>query len=153
MEIKYLSEYKEWIPTIADWFYNEWREFYPIDSVNYVIESIQKRTNTDRIPLTLVAIGDDTVIGTVCLKEFDMDTRKEFSPWLAGLYVRQDHRKKGIGTTLVRAIVSEAKRLRVKDLYLWTQGSKDLYIKLGWSVLENTEYKGKDVTIMIRKLI
>lgn len=88
MKIKYLSEYKEWIPTIADWFYNEWREFYPIDSVNYVIEGIQKRTNIDRIPLTLVAIGDDTAIGTVCLKEFDMDTRIKgflYKAWLVSV--------------------------------------------------------------------
>ena len=152
MEIKYLKDYKEWIPTIAQWFYNEWGDMHPDLDVNKIIARLQKRTNVDMIPLTMVAVENESVVGTASLKEFDMDIRMQYSPWLASVYVREDCRRKGVGTILVEAIVDKAKMLGVEILYLYTPDAQDFYTRLDWRVLEEKKYHRKDVTIMVKKL-
>lgn len=152
MEIKYLKDYKEWIPTIAKWFYDEWGHLYPELDIDKIILRLHKRTNVDIIPLALVALENRAVIGTASLKKFDMDTRMQYSPWLASVYVSEKWRGKGIGTSLVRVIEDKAKEIGVKILYLYTPDAQNFYAKLGWRELESTEYRGQDVTIMIKKL-
>ncbi|UCG92085.1 MAG: GNAT family N-acetyltransferase [candidate division WOR-3 bacterium] len=152
MEIKYLKDYKEWIPTIAKWFYDEWGHLYPELDIDKIILRLHKRTNVDIIPLALVALENRAVIGTASLKKFDMDTRMQYSPWLASVYVSEKWRGKGIGTSLVRAIEEKAKEIGVKILYLYTPDAQNFYAKLGWRELESTEYRGQDVTIMIKNL-
>lgn len=152
MEIKYLKDYKEWIPTIAKWFYDEWGHLYPELDIDKIILRLHKRTNVDIIPLALVALENRAVIGTASLKKFDMDTRMQYSPWLASVYVSEKWRGKGIGTSLVRVIEDKAKEIGVKILYLYTPDAQNFYAKLDWRELESTEYRGQDVTIMIKNL-
>ena len=152
MEIRYLRDYQKWIPQIAQWFYDEWGDLYPDLDIEKIIARLHKRTNVDKIPLTMVAVENEMVVGTASLKEFDMDTRMEYSPWLAAVYVREDWRRKGVGARLVETIVTKAKTIGVGTLYLYTPDAQDFYAKLGWSILENSEYHGKNVTIMVKKL-
>ncbi len=152
MEIKYLKDYKEWIPTIAKWFYNEWGDMHPDLDVNKIITRLQKRTNVDKIPVAVVAVENEIVVGTASLKESDMDIRMQYSPWLASVYVCKDCRKRGVGTRLVEAIVDKAKMLGVEKLNLYTPDAQDFYAQLGWRLLEKAKYHGKNVTIMVKNL-
>jgi N-acetylglutamate synthase-like GNAT family acetyltransferase len=72
----------------------------------------------------------------------------ELSPWLAGVFVRPERRRRGIGAALVRRIMDEATLLQVSKLYLYTVDSTAFYTNLGWSWLEHTAYRGKEVSIM-----
>lgn len=104
MNIAYLADHKEVIPLLAQWFYKEWSYMYPERTLADVEHLIGERINTDKTPLALVAFDNQELLGTVCLKVHDMDTRLDLSPWLAGLYVSAPRRQQGIGTTLVSAI-------------------------------------------------
>lgn len=88
IQIDYLANYPKCVPKLANWFYDEWNEFYDGMTVKDVAKTINDRLNYDKIPLAFVAFYNKTVVGTVCLKQYDIDTRKDLSPWLAGLYVR-----------------------------------------------------------------
>jgi GNAT superfamily N-acetyltransferase len=142
------------------------------------LKNYQERTNIDRLPLTLIALHDDqhgfpiarpaslvtlpsvgdsrrkvwrpmpNVIGMVSLKFHDMDTRPDLDPWLGGLLVLPEWRKRGVGTMLMRRAIEEARRLNVPRLYLWTSSAEGLYHKLGWQVVERTEYFGKKAVVM-----
>jgi GNAT superfamily N-acetyltransferase len=91
-------------------------------------------------------------VGCASLVEHDMLTRPELSPWLAGVFVPREHRRRGIGAALVERVVQEARSLGVQRLYLYTPGFGALYLRLGWSVLERTFYRelwgNTEVTIM-----
>ena len=76
--------------------------------------------NTDRLPLTLVAVHTGELVGMVSLKFHDMDTRPDLDPWLGGLLVLPEWRNRGVGTTLMHRATAEARRLNVPRLYLWT---------------------------------
>ena len=77
-----------------------------------------------------------------------MVTRKELSPWLASVYVVQEHRNKGIGSELVRVVMSKIWEQKIKTLYLFTPDRVNFYKNLEWSVLEETVYHCEHVTIM-----
>ena len=92
-------------------------------------------------------------LGTVSLKFHDMDTRPDLDPWLGGLLVPPEWRKRGVGTMLMHRAVEEARRLNISRLYLWTPSAERLYRKLGWQVVERTNYFGKEAVVMERNLI
>lgn len=153
MDIAHLAGHKEIIPTLARWFYQEWAYLHPDRTLEDVERLIGERTNTTKIPVALVAFEGGELLGTVCLKVHDMDTRLDLTPWLAGLYVTAPWRRKGIGTALVSAIEKKAHELQVEKLYLFTPASEGFYSRLGWHVYERTEYHGYPVTIMEKKIV
>lgn len=153
MRIEFLKHFSEFIPLIAKWFYQEWGHYHPELSLQDIEERLYQRINTNKIPLALVAVENEEVVGTVSLKKYDMDTRKQYSPWLSSMYVREDKRKQGIGKQLVQALENKAKELGVKILYLYTPDAEDFYHKYGWQTFEHVKYRSAQVSVMKKKLI
>lgn len=153
MDIAYLADHKDVIPTLARWFYAEWAYLHPGRTHEDVERLIAERTNKTQIPVALVAVEGNEVLGTVCLKAHDMETRLELTPWLAGLYVARPWRGRGIGAALVKAIEKKANELTVEKLYLYTPASQGFYSRLGWQVKEKTEYHGYPVTVMEKEIV
>jgi predicted N-acetyltransferase YhbS len=152
MKIDFLAEHQEFIPTLARWFYEEWGFLDPERTLQDIADLIARRTNTDKIPLVLVAREGEELIGTVCLKIHEMKTRKELSPWLADLYVAESRRKQGVGKMLVAAIEKVAANLGIARLYLYTPDAENFYSRLGWKIKERTIYQGHPVVIMTKVL-
>jgi N-acetylglutamate synthase-like GNAT family acetyltransferase len=153
MNIAYLTDHKEVIPILAQWFYKEWAYLHPERTLADVERLIRERANIDRIPVALVAFEGQELLGTVCLKVHDMDTRLDLTPWLAGLYVSAPRRRQGIGSTLVSAIEKKAYELGIERLYLYTPESEAFYSKLGWQLKERTKYHGYSVTLMQKQIV
>lgn len=153
MKIAYLANHQNVIPTLSDWFFREWAYLHPDRTEDDVTKLISERTNKDRIPLALVAFEGDELVGTVCLKINDMDTKPELTPWLAGLYVKESWRRKGVGSTLVKAIEEKALDLGVNHLFLYTPASEHFYARLGWCVMGRENYHNIPVTVMEKTIV
>ena len=155
LQIAPLADRAELVQTVASWHWNEWGHVDPFGSLRSWTEGLGKRTNLDRIPAVYVAITDGEPVGSVVLVEHDMPDREDLahlSPWLAGLFVLPDHRRQGVGSTLVRHAQSEALRFGVHRLHAHTSTAVDLYQEVGWETIAKTEYEGSDVTILSKKL-
>ena len=154
MTIDYLANHRSSIPKLARYFFDEWRSVY--DERNMALDdvsaSFEARANIDSLPLTLVAIDGDEVIGTGSLKLDDLELRPQFSPWLGGLFVVPEHRNQGVATALIERLVHEARRLDVTVLYLWTPSAESLYANLGWNTIERLDYCGYAVSVMKQTL-
>jgi predicted N-acetyltransferase YhbS len=148
MTIEYLADHPDALPTLAQWQHNEWGDLRPGDTVDKRRTRLQGFCNRDRIPLTVVALDDGEVLGSASLILHDMETRMELTPWLAGVFVGEPYRRKGIGAELVRRIMIEAGKLDVPLLYLYTVHSERFYAALGWVLHEHTSYREQNVTIM-----
>ena len=148
MQIDYLADRLDVIPTLARWLHEQWGHMAPGRSVETAEAHLRGCCNRNAIPLAAVALSDSKPVGVACLVEHDMDTRKDLSPWLASVFVPPEHRGKGIGTALTRRIMNEAKALNVGTLYLFTPDRETFYSRLGWTVLERTEYRGEKIVIM-----
>jgi GNAT superfamily N-acetyltransferase len=136
-------------PVVAQWHFDEWGHLYPGGTVHGWLDHVRTRMNTDRIPMTVVALDDrDEPIGTAALTEHDMETHPELSPWLGGVYVIPTARRCGVASALVRYLMGSAANLGIRDLYLHTSGANGLYRRLGWRALSRELYMGEDVTVM-----
>ena len=148
MTIELLADHMEALPTLARWQHAEWGNLRVGDTLEARTARLEAETGRDQIPLTVVALEGATVLGSASLISHDMETRPELSPWLAGVFVAPEYRRRGIASELVRRIVAEAARLDVPLLYLYTVHSEKLYEKLGWLVQERTRYREHDIVIM-----
>ena len=154
MEIGYLKDHQTQIPVIAEWFYREWGWFYPDLTARDIEKRFMARTHKTVLPLALVAFDKGKVVGTVSLKDHDMDTRPQYSPWLASLYVHSPYRVQGVGNILVDAGIEHAQKLGLEQLYLYTLNRRHVlfYTTRGWSFHEQTIYRNEDVYIVYRKI-
>jgi predicted N-acetyltransferase YhbS len=148
MKIEYLADRPEFLRTLAEWQHGEWGYLRPGDTVEARMTRLGGWGERDRIPLTVVAQDDGELLGSASLIAHDMDTRMELTPWLAGVFVAPEYRRRGVGAALVRRIMTEAGRLNVPVLYLYTVHSETFYASLGWSLQEHTSYRDQNVAIM-----
>ena len=161
--IDYLANYPELIDELARLSWKEWQDVYQQrqQTLDDSLKNYRERLNTDRLPLTLVAVrarhgksltelvvNFRELVGMVSLKFHDMDTRPDLDPWLGGLLVLPEWRNRGVGTMLMLRATEEARRLNVQRLYLWTHSAEGLYQKLGWQVVERSNYFGKEAVVM-----
>ena len=139
---------------VAQWHFDEWGHLYPGGTVDGWLDHIRKRMNTDRIPMTVIALDDrGQPIGTAALVEHDMDTHRELSPWLGGVYVVPTARGRGVARAVVSHVIKCAGDLGIQDLYLYTNRAEGLYRRLGWRPLSREPYMGRNVTLMRNTLL
>ncbi len=145
------SDDKKLINHIADWYLSEWN--IPIDT------TIQRLSNfpINGIPFQIVMTFKGIPIttgGIYChVSLLDREPRfKEFKPWLALVYTAQEQQGKGYGALLCEQIQNQAKKLGIKELFLFTHTAESLYKRLGWQEMERLESGGKNIVIMNKKL-
>lgn len=130
VEIAYLADYPEHIPTCASWIYGMWGS-QSGGSFQGSLQKITKGAGKEVIPITLIAFNDKKPAGTVSLWESDSSV-KDLTPWMAAVYVHPFHRGLKISMALIDRLIDEARRLNYKEIYLFTGNAQDLYRKFGW---------------------
>ena len=154
LQIDYLMNHPQYSGQVADWLFDEWGGDYPETDRPYWLAQVETRLHDDSIPLTIVASiatsGSDArrLVGTASIFEFNMEDYKQYTPWLAAVYVDSDYRRRGIGSVLVKETVEIAEKLGIKEMYLFTPDQQSFYERLGWRYLETADFKAKKVTIM-----
>src|ERR1700730_4298017 len=100
--VGYLANRPELLQQLTELSWKEWQEIYQQrdQTLEHCLKNYQERMNTDRLPLTLVALHGNVLAGMVSLKFHDMDTRPDLDPWLGGLFVLPECRNRGLGTML-----------------------------------------------------
>lgn len=148
-----LSDNPESASLIAGWYFAEWGHLNSSATVESIREKLIATTHGDAIPMTVLAVLDEAVVGSAQLKYREMQIYPEKEHWLGGVFVVPEHRRKGIAARLVEAVVGSARSLGVEVLHLQTpELDGGLYLKLGWRPAEQLRYKGIDVLVMEREL-
>jgi GNAT superfamily N-acetyltransferase len=149
MQIELLADHPEFIPLLAEWHYREWSYLRPEESLEGRIARLREYCGRREMPITYIACSETNLLGSAMLLPHDMDTRMQYSPWLAGVFVDPNERGRGIGRALTLHVMREAGTRGFPRLYLYTPSAEDFYPKLGWTVLERTRYRDTDVAIMV----
>jgi len=153
VQIELLADRPDFIPTLAEWHYREWAYLRPGDSVENRVSMLRERSGRSELPITYVASSSAGLLGSAMLIACDMDTRPEYAPWLAGVFVAPESRRRGVGRALVEHVMSEAAAFCFVTLYLFTPSAQDFFHRLGWNILERTNYRGANVIVMSYALI
>ncbi|MDP2004610.1 MAG: GNAT family N-acetyltransferase [Rubrivivax sp.] len=111
-----------------------WTEV-PGASVEAMATRLLQASQADRVPLCLVALHQGELLGVVNLVDNDDEDHTDWSPWLAGMVVRADWRRRGVGSALVRELLGQAWRLGIDRVHFGTDGP-GFYTRLGAVVHE-----------------
>ena len=112
------------------------------------LSGLKNRCNGYELPTTVVAIENNILLGSAALITYDMDTKMKYSPWLAGVYVKEEVRNQGIGKKLIEEIEKIAEELNIKTIYLFTSETEQYYQSLGWTTIEKVPYRSINAIIM-----
>jgi len=104
MEFVLLADRPRALATVAAWYLEQWGPLSPGETVASMSVKLQKYLNRDRIPLIVLAIEDDEVVGAAQLKLREMDIYPEKEHWLGGVFVSPRHRGRQIGSRLAGKI-------------------------------------------------
>ncbi|WP_434362610.1 GNAT family N-acetyltransferase [Parasalinivibrio latis] len=148
MKIINLTEQPDVIPVIAKWHFDEWGHLYPGETLADFVQGLHQCLDDSLVPVTWLLVDEQNVVGTASLVEQDMETNIELGPWLANVYLIPAIRGQGIGSWLIREVMSLAKQRGISELVLFTEGQSWFYETLGWQVLKTETYHGETVSVM-----
>ena len=156
MKIVNIQTQPKCIPEIAAWFHQEWGHLSSDKTLDDRIRHLTERCRNDDLPVTFVAandgdrVEDDEIVGTVSLVPHDLKSRMDLTPWVAAVFVKPEARGRGVGSRLVGFAETEAQRRGIPTLYLFTPDKQRMYARLGWTTIEEVEYRGEQVTVMTK---
>ena len=101
---------------------------------------------------TFVLFDQNRPVGTASLVHEDLETRRDLTPWLAGVFVEPAFRGRGYATVLVRRVEAFATAASVPVLWLYTSTAEPLYARLGWQRVGFERDCGQQVVLMRRVL-
>jgi GNAT superfamily N-acetyltransferase len=153
MRLQPLATRTEAIPLVARWLYEEWGHRREGNSYEGTCQRLTAAAANDGLPMYLLAVEGETVVGCGALKLREMETYPKREHWLGSVYVKPAWRGHGIASRLVEAVVAVSPRFGVSVLSLQTERPDGgLYAKLGWRPVERVWFHGTEVTVMERYL-
>lgn len=100
-----------------------------------------------------VAHWDGQPVGVCLLVPKEIEPCHPVTPWLAGLFVAPEFRKRGIATSLIGTVGQEALQQGNDRIYLYTDESETFYARRGWIVEERCIWHGMPTLLMSKKLV
>ena len=153
MKLEYLADHPELLSTVAQWYFEEWGYLSEEKTLEQDIQQLQIYLNKDKVPLMLLAIQDGEPLGAAQLKFREMSIYPEKEHWVGGVYVAEAHRGKGIARQILVELIAIAKSLKIETLYLQTEHlDGGLYGRMGWTPIEQVNYRGIDVLVMEKSI-
>lgn len=129
MNIALLADHTDVIPTLADWYRDEWESYYGVDGPGDALADLESRCNKNALPIGLVALQADQVQGVAAL---DLDVATKLSPSIVGLLVAVEFRGRGVATQLLDSAKSVAERLGYGRMYISTTILGEHLLRKGW---------------------
>lgn len=112
-----------------------------------------RRLAADDFEVALVAEGGGGILGACLFVRRELNPHHALSPWLAGLVVRPEGRRQGIGSALVRSVESHAAKLGCRKLHLYTGGAELFYARLAWAVADRFVEDGVPMCLMRKAIL
>jgi GNAT superfamily N-acetyltransferase len=149
-----LADRLDLIEPAGDLRWREWgRPPEPVDR-SWWIDVTRREAGRHDLPVSWVAVGSDgDLAGTVGLGEFDIEERRDTSPWVMGLVVREDLRGKGIGRLLMQQLERHAIDLGYPRMWVATGQAVGFYQRCGYQIVERlTLANGLPSTVLAKPL-
>lgn len=116
-----------------------WRAWWKENgtSLAFIRQLVDLNLSSSGIPFCLVAHHNHRFMGTASVIACDMEQRPQYTPWVAAVWIEEDHRRQGIGTALIRAATETVFEQGLDSVYLCASpANSPYYKKLGWTQLE-----------------
>ena len=132
-----LDECSRYAAICAHWSYGQWFAQRDI-SFDINLLTYRERAASKTLPRVFIACVDSFPVGMVSVKENDMRSRLDLSPWLSALYVMPEYRKMGFAERLIERVKEHVRSLGAAAVYLFIDVSDEAgltayYENSGWA--------------------
>lgn len=150
MQIDYLQDRPELVPVLAPTIVAHYESIVPEENIVARTAKLRSHMNKNKLPIAWVAHSEGDPLGMAALRVHDLEGREDLTPWLAGVFVRPEHRRRGVASALCRVVEENAWLLGFETLYLFTTDQQSLYSRLGWRFLDKAAWRGIPADIMVK---
>ena len=139
--VQLLADNKDLIAAIGEMCWREWGHAPEPEDLDWWVAVTAREAGRDHLPVKWVALDEHGgALGAVGLGEFDIEERRDRSPWVLGMIVRPDRRGMGVGSLLMAQLEAWAGTRGYRQLWVATGGRAiDFYRKCGWELSETVE--------------
>ena len=116
------------------------------------IKKLNAHMNRDQLPIAWVAHANGQLLGTAALRVHDLEGREDLTPWLGGILVGSEFRRRDIGATLCATVEEAAQSRGIQTLYLFTLDKQAWYSRQGSMVLAPCVWHERPGDIMSKSL-
>jgi RimJ/RimL family protein N-acetyltransferase len=105
VSVELLADHPHLIPVVGEMRWREWGRPPEPERLDWWVDVTAREAGREELPVTWMAIDSrGQAVGAVGLGRFDIEERRDRSPWVLGMIVEQKYRNKGIGGELMRAL-------------------------------------------------
>jgi GNAT superfamily N-acetyltransferase len=140
---------------VAEMRWREWGRPPEPEDPAWWLETTVREAGREELPVTFVAHDvPDEVLGAVGLDTYDLDERRDASPWVTGMIVRRDRRGEGVGQTLMQHLERWAAEHLIADAWVGTDLALGFYQRCGWTLQETfTRSTGQHMAVLYKQLL
>ncbi len=132
LRIEYLADHRECIPILAGWHCQQWPALADPSAVADRGKRLLYEARRGGLPLSLVALIKDDVVGSVSLGHDLVPSDAGLLARVTLVWVAPLYRRFGVGSQLVRAAMAEARTLGLRRVQVSVNGTAHLFARLGW---------------------
>jgi GNAT superfamily N-acetyltransferase len=147
-----LADRSDLIEAVTDLRWLEWGHApEPIDRDWWHAATVREAGRSG-LPMTWVASDQSGALGAVGLGQFDIEERRDRSPWVLGMIVRPDRRGAGIGRLLLAHLERWAYRQGYQQLWVATGGAAiGFYQRCRWRIYETVDRDFELATVLTKE--
>jgi len=148
--VSFLADQPRLIGGVASLRWREWGHAPEPEDLDWWVEATTQESGRNEPPVTFVAHDGREALGAVGLGIFDIEERRDRSPWVLGLIVDPKHRAMGVGSALMERLVQWAGSNGIAEVWAATGYAESFYARCGWTIIERLfcASQGHEVTVL-----
>ena len=150
-----LVDRPELIDQVGELRWKEWgRPPEPVE-LDWWVDATRRESGRGKVPVTFAAVTPSgTPVGAVGLGEFDIEERRDRSPWVLGMVVLPAWRRLGIGRMLLARLEAHAAEHGFDRIWVATGDARTFYQRCGWLEVESLlRPTGERLVVLERRLV
>jgi GNAT superfamily N-acetyltransferase len=152
VQIDLLANRPDDIEVLVGPMFEYWQRVPTDDTIEARRERFLTHLNRTELPIAWVAHDHGVILGTAALRVADLPGHDHLTPWLSGVFVLPEYRRRGVAAALCRHVEACALTMGYPRLYLFTLDQQALYEGLGWRCLDKGTWMGASADVMTKSV-
>ncbi len=154
-EVMLLADRPDLAPKWSELHWREWGDEPGREELAWWVNSAMQYLERTQLPVAFIAVSDrGDVLGGVGLQEYDLEERRDRSPWVVGTIIRPDQRNAEVGQAFMARLSAWAAEAGITQLWVATGGRAiRFYQRCGFEVVETVQKQaGGEATVLTKQL-